>query len=328
MLDQFSFHLPKELIAQKPARPRDSSKLLHIKGLELEHLVFRDIAKFFRKGDVLVLNNTKVLANKLYGKKKSGARADIIIEAREGELYRCRVNANRPSIGTELVFPGLKARIEKHEGDEFWLSFDKDPKNVLERHGCLPQPNYIGNLEKDEHYQTVYSHQPGSLAAPTSGLHFTKTLLEKIENKGVMITYVTLHISFGTFRPIEGPVEKHRMDEEEYEIPEKTADAVNNRKGRLFVCGTTSFKALESAADEKGKIIPMKARSSLFIYPGHRFKVHPDFMITNFHFPKSTLLLFVSAYFGREAVMHAYDEAVKEKYRFYSLGDACLFESW
>jgi len=318
------FELPRELIAQVPARPRDSSRLLHIHGMELEHLHFRDIVKFFRQGDVLVLNNSKVVPNKLIGRKTTGSAAEIIVEGKEDNLFVCRVKTKNPHVGTELEFFGVRCKIVKQEDDLFWLEGELD--NVLKEHGELPQPEYIEKLEKDDHYQTVFGKEDGSLAAPTSGLHFTQELLDQIKDIGVEIVYVTLHISFGTFRPIRTAIEVHKMDPEVYEISQEAADKINNRKGRLFVCGTTSFKALESSADEQGLVYAGRNSSDLFIYPGHKFRIKPDFMITNFHFPNSTLILFVSAYFGEEVIKNAYSAAIEKKYRFYSLGDACLFE--
>jgi len=327
ILDIYSYFLPKKLIAQAPARPRDSSKLLHIKGKELEHLHFRDIDRFFSKGDVLVLNDTKVLANKLVGYKKTGSPAEIIVEGKEKSMYRCRIKTRNPKPGMCLEFPGVNAVIKIQDDDVFWVKFDRPLEPVLKKYGQLPQPTYVEKLKRKDHYQTVIARQKGSLAAPTSALHFTKSLLQKLRKKGVKIVTVTLHISFGTFKPIRTAVEEHKMDKEVFEVSRETADAVNNRTGKLVVCGTTSFKALESAADVKGIVHPIKAASELFIYPGHKFRIKPDMMITNFHFPKSTLILFVAAYFGKDTVLDAYRTAVKKKYRFYSLGDSCLFEN-
>jgi S-adenosylmethionine:tRNA ribosyltransferase-isomerase len=324
LIEEFDFSLPKGLIAQRPARPRDKSRLLVIKGKNLEHLQFKYVTGYFKPGDVLVINDSKVLPNKLSGKKVSGSPAQIIVCESDGKNCRAQVICKNPHVGTMLDFHGHLAEITGQEDDVFWLRFDGPVERILKKHGELPQPQYVKELKRRDHYQTIYAKQEGSLAAPTSGLHFTPKVLQSLKKKGVLIVKVTLHISFGTFRPIRTKVEDHKMDPETYIISKAAADTINNRKGRLVVCGTTVFKALESSA-EAGRIKPGKASSSLFIYPGHKFKVRPDMMITNFHFPKSTLILFVAAYFGRDIVMHAYEEAVRRKYRFYSLGDACLF---
>lgn len=327
-LEDYSYHLPKKLIAQEPVRPRDASRLMVVRGNELEHLIFKDIVDYFKPGDVLVLNNTKVVANKLQGKKLTGAEASVVIEGKENGLYKARVETRNPQIGLMLSFPGeLLAEVRDRKDDVFFLKFNKSPEPVLREFGELPTPGYIRRpLERDEEYQTEFSRNDGSLAAPTSGLHFTKELIGKLKQKGVKICFVTLHISFGTFKKIDEskPVEENRTELEYYWIPKETADCVNKRDGRLVVCGTTVFKALESA-QEKGQVIAGENYSDLFIYSGHEFKVKPDMMITNFHLPKSSLLLFVSAYFGRKTVLDAYREAVEKEYRFFSLGDACLF---
>lgn len=326
-LNEFDYYLPKELIAQKPAKPRDSARLLVVRENELEHRIFKEIDEYFKEGDVLVLNNTKVMPNKLSGKKSTGAVANIIIEGKEDGLYRARVNTHRPKPGVVLEFPlGLKAEIKYRKEDVFWLEFNKSLEEVLNTHGELPVPYYIKEpLQKKEDYQTEFASSSGSLAAPTSGLHFTKRQLKQLEKKGVKIVYVTLHISFGTFRKINGAVEDHKMDEESFIISPEAAEIINNRKSRLIVCGTTSFKALESASEPNGLVRPCNSTSMLFIYPGYKFKTKPDMMITNFHLPKSTLILFVSAYFGKERVLNAYKQAVEKKYRFFSFGDATLF---
>jgi S-adenosylmethionine:tRNA ribosyltransferase-isomerase len=365
-LNDYSYTLPTELIAQKPVVPRDTSKLLVVRipkedtsersegqNPVLEHKHFGDILDYLQKDDVLVLNNTKVMPNKIYGKKETGAKASIIIEgkkeadrkkadgmehAKDHPIYKCRIEANNPKIGNILLFDhNLKAEITGQDKDYFFVKFSEtDMDKFLKKYGKLPTPSYVKKmLEDDSGYQTEYAKKDGSLAAPTSGLHFTKDLLDKIEKKGVKIVYVTLHISFGTFARIDEkkPISEHKMSPEYYEISKETADAINNRKGRLVICGTTAFKSLESAAEEskdekrivKTRIMPKREWSELFIYPGHKFKVKPDLMITNFHLPKSTLILLVSAYFGKENILYAYNEAVKERYRFFSLGDSTLF---
>lgn len=326
-LEDFDYNLPNELIAQEPSVPRDSSRMMVIKGREIQHKKFHDVLDYLKKDDVLVLNNSKVLPNLLSGKKSSGSPAEIVIEEKEGALYRARVRTRSPRINTVLEFPdGLRAVIKDVKKDLFWLEFNKEPEDVLSQHGKLPVPFYVKKpLQDQELYQTEFASYSGSLAAPTSGLHFTESLLDEITKKGVKIVYVTLHISFGTFSDIRGAIENHKMDPESFSISAETADVINKRKKRLIVCGTTSFKALESASDENGIVKECSLLSDIFIYPGYEFKIKPDMMITNFHLPKSTLILFVSAYFGKDIVLNAYREAVKEKYRFFSLGDATLF---
>ncbi len=326
-LEEFDYYLPRELIAQEPIRPRDSSKLMVIKKKEIEHRSFREIYNFLEKDDVLVLNNTKVLPNRLVGEKSTGSKAEIIIEEKEENLYRARVVFRGKKLGAVLNFPdGLVAKVKHRKNDIFWLEFNKSPEETLEKWGKMPIPYYVKKPIQDQSlYQTEFASDNGSLAAPTSGFHFTGELLGKIKDIGVKIVYVTLHISFGTFSDIKGPVEKHKMEKESYIVPQETAVAINNRKNRLIVCGTTSFKAIESASDSSGLVHPNASRSGLFIYPGYKFRIKPDMMITNFHLPKSTLILFVSAYFGKDVVLNAYNEAVKEKYRFFSFGDATLF---
>lgn len=331
-LNDYDYNLPKRLIAQEPVRPRNRSKLMVINGKNLEHKRFKNIVDYFEKGDVLVLNNTKVLPNKIYGEKSTGAKANLIVEGKEGQsgfYYKCRLQSRNPIIGTKYNFSGaLQAEVMGKEGDVFIIRFNKDPVPVLKKYGKLPTPNYVkGDLKRKDHYQTTFSKEEGSLAAPTSGLHFTKSMLEDLKEKGVKICYVTLHISFGTFKPIDESkdISKHKMDKEFYSVTKKTADVINLRKGRLVVCGTTSFKTLESCTNSKGEVVPKSEYSDIFIYPGRKFHINPDMMITNFHLPKSTLILFVSAYFGKDVVLNAYNEAVRKEYRFFSLGDATLF---
>ncbi|MFW6220723.1 MAG: tRNA preQ1(34) S-adenosylmethionine ribosyltransferase-isomerase QueA [Nanoarchaeota archaeon] len=331
-LNDYDYKLPKELIANKAIIPKDNSKLLVINNDKLKHNKFYEIIDYFKKNDILILNNTKVLKNKLYGKKTTGANLDIIIEDCEDNyknIYKCRVQTNYPKIGTVIKFENkLIGKIIDRENDLFLVEFNKSPNNTLKKFGKLPNPNYIRKqIENESEYQTMYAKNKGSFAAPTSGLHFTKELLAKIKNKGVKIVYITLHISFGTFKLIkeDKPISEHIMDVENYFIPKKTAELINKRKGRVIICGTTVFKALESSSNKYGIIKNGYNESNLFIYPGYKFNFKPDLMITNFHLPKSTLILFISAYFGKDVVLNAYKTAVKEKYRFFSLGDACLF---
>jgi len=326
-LSDFDYVLPPDLIAQEPAIPKDSSRLLALQGDRISHLQFSDITRFFQKGDVLVLNETKVSRAKIRGAKTTGGQAEIILCGRLDEKrFQCRISGHRLRIGNIYVFPGgLKGVIEDGNDGLFTMRFNKAlTPDLLENHFELPGPPYIEKKVEDHEYQTIYATRDGSLAAPTAGLHFTEDLLLALEKKGVKIARVCLHVGFGTFFPVRGPLADHVMHEEWYEVGEEAAGIINRREGRLFAVGTTSVRTLESASDEKGNILPGCGTTRLFIYPGYVWKTKIDGLITNFHLPRSTLLLLVSAYMGRERILDAYKEAIKEKYRFYSLGDAML----
>lgn len=327
-IDDYNYELPKELIAQESIKPRSASRLLVIKAQILEHKKFIDMINYLEEGDVLVLNETKVVPAKLAGKKSTGAKAEIIITRKEGEYYKARIATNKPRPGNTLIFQdGLKAEILKQQKDMFYIIFNK--KHVeehLEKYGQLPTPPYVKKkLEKNEDYQTVYAKKEGSVAAPTAGFHFTQEILQKIQDKGVKTAKVTLHVGFGTFLPITTQnIEEHEMEEEYFEVTQENADIINNCKRKLVVVGTTTLKTLESAADQNGKIQAEKGWSKLFIIPGYKFKTKTSVLITNFHTPKSTLLLLVCAFAGKKTIFNAYKEAIKQKYRFYSFGDATL----
>jgi len=320
-LADFDYALPKGLIAQKPVSPRDHSKLIVLNS-KIEHQHFYDLINYLKKGDVLVINETKVIPNKLVGKKLTGSPAEIIISESKGEEGICSVKTRNPFVGTKLIFGKYNAEIIKQEKDSFVVLFDENVKKIIKKIGILPTPPYINRkLKKDSEYQTVYSRKKGSVAAPTAGLHFTKQLLRKIKKKGVKIAKVCLHVDFGTFLKVRD-IKNHKMHEEYFEIDKKNADIINKAK-RLFVVGTTCVRTLESA-NKNGKILPKKGKTSLFICPGYRFKTKIDALITNFHLPKSTLLMLVSAFYDRERLLKAYQVAIKNNYRFYSLGDAML----
>jgi len=324
-LSKFDYELPKELIAQQPAEIRDKSQLMVV-GEKIENRVFSDILDYLQEDDVLVLNETKVMPAKLVGQKSTGGDAEVILTKQENNrVFECRIKAKNPGIGTELVFGDLKARIVRQNDDIFDIEFDrKVTKKMLQRKGTLPLPPYIKEEIKDySRYQTIFARKEGAVAAPTAGLHFTPELLKKIKQKGVKITKICLHVGFGTFIPIEeDEVTKHEMESEYYEINPVEAKIINNCKGRLICVGTTSMRALESACDETGKIKKLHGWTDLFIYPGYKFKSKTKAMITNFHLPKSSLLLMVSAFAGRNTIFKAYRKAIKEQYRFYSFGDA------
>ena len=335
----FNFDLPKELIAQDPLKDRSSSRLLVVDkdSGELKHEVFRNIIDYLYEGDCLVLNNTKVIPARLLGKKEdSGAAIEVLLLKRHDiDLWEGLVKPGKKlREGAQVSFGDglLRGKIEKVCDDGNRLirfAYDGIFEEVLDRLGEMPLPPYITHkLEDKNRYQTVYALSEGSAAAPTAGLHFTKELLDDIEKKGVRIAYVTLHVGLGTFRPVkEDDILKHHMHSEYYEISEEAAEIINQTKerGKRVICvGTTSCRTIESAADSNGLLHKAMGETDIFIYPGYRFKVL-DCLITNFHLPESTLVMLVSALAGREKVLHAYEEAINEKYRFFSFGDACFF---
>lgn len=327
-LREFYYELPKELIAQKAMVPKDHSRLMVLNNGKIEHKHFYDIIGYLNKEDVLVINETKVSRARICGHKISGSIIELILTKNLApKRYECRIKGNRIHLGNRYEFEGgLSCEVIKKDNDLFTVEFNKPlTQKIIKEDFELPTPPYVKRkLQSDSEYQTVYSKREGSLAAPTAGLHFTPELLAKIRKKGVKIAKVLLHVDFGTFLEIKGKLEEHHMHEEYFEVSKEAADTINKRKGRLIVVGTTSVRTLESSTDEKGKVIPQKSKTSIFIYPGYKFKNHIDALITNFHLPESTLLLLVSAYYGREKILAAYQEAVKQKYRFYSLGDAML----
>lgn len=331
----FYFDLPEALIAQTPLERRDSSRLLLLDKNtgEIEHRHFYDLPAYLHKGDCLVMNDSRVLPARLLGCRSSGGSVELVLLRDLGEgKWECLSRPGRKTKpGTELSFGDgeLKATVlEVAEGGNRIVQFHYDGifLEVLERLGKMPLPPYIkAELQDSERYQTVYSRELGSAAAPTAGLHFTKELLDKIAEKDVKLCYVTLHVGLGTFRPVkEDEIEDHAMHSEFCIIPEETARIVNETKkngGRVIAVGTTSCRTLESFANEDGTLSATSGWTDIFIYPGYRFKCI-DALITNFHLPESTLIMLVSALAGREQVLNAYKTAVEEKYRFFSFGDA------
>ncbi len=346
-LDDFKYDLPKELIAQDPIEKRDESKLLVIdkKTGELSHHVFKDIIDYLEAGDTLVLNETKVIPARLIGNlmdaNSLGRVCEVFLVRRiSDKRWECLVRPGKKlKVGAKVSFGDGKLICTVKEilldGNRI-VDFDYDGifEEILDSLGEMPLPPYITHKLKDkDRYQTVYAKNEGSVAAPTAGLHFTKELLNMIEKKGVNIAYVTLHVSLGTFRPVKvDKIEDHKMHKEWYFIPRDVADKVNTSKlnGKKVICvGTTSIRSIESAAyfDEKKGCHLLKeceGETDIFIYPGYKYKL-ADSLVTNFHLPGSTLIMLVSAFSSREIVMNAYKEAIKEKYRFYSFGDACFF---
>ena len=311
---EFDYELPEELIAQTPIEKRDESRLmvLNRKNNTIEHKTFKDIIDYLEPGDCLVRNNTKVIPARIYGKKETGANIEfLLLNNIEGDIWETIVRpGNKLHIGTKVIFGNGLLTAE-----------------ILDKIGLMPLPPYIHEeLKEKDRYQTVYAKYEGSAAAPTAGLHFTNELLEKIEQKGIDIANVTLHVGIGTFRPVkEDTVEAHEMHSEHFYIKQEDCDKINKAKKngkRVIAVGTTSCRVLETIANpENGTVEPIEGDTQIFIYPGYTFKCI-DGLITNFHLPQSTLLMLVSALAGKEYIMKAYNEAVQEKYKFFSFGDA------
>ena len=336
----FYYDLPKELIAQDPLEDRSSSRLLHLsmKDGSIEHRHFTDILEYLHKGDCLVINDTRVIPARLYGhKEETGALIEILLlKRKENDTWECLVKPGKKARpGARITFGDgiLKGEILDivDEGNRL-IRFEYDGifEEILDQLGEMPLPPYITHKLKDKNrYQTVYAKNDGSAAAPTAGLHFTEDLLKKVEEKGVKIAHVTLHVGLGTFRPVKvDDVEQHHMHSEFYVVEEDQAKLINDTKkqgGRVISVGTTSCRTLESATGDDGILRTGSGWTDIFIYPGYRFKMI-DGLITNFHLPESTLLMLVSALAGKDRIMAAYEEAVKQRYRFFSFGDAMLID--
>jgi len=345
----FDYNLPESYIAQTPSEPRDSSRLLvlHRDTGELEHCIFRDVSDYLRAGDLLVLNQTRVIPARIFARKETGGRVELLLLRRRDELtWEALVGGKGLRVDMMLnVEDGPKVQIiEILEGSERLIKFSEPIETYFSKVGNVPLPPYIHEkLDDPERYQTVYAREPGSAAAPTAGLHFTPRLLEELQVKGVKIAYVTLHVGLDTFAPVtEADPETHKIHSEWCELSQETADAINETKargGRVIAVGTTSVRTLESASRYSKLDKPTISESpissidshisafigptSLFILPGYKFQI-VDAMITNFHLPKSTLLMLVSAFAGREKILETYEIAIQEGYRFYSFGDAML----
>ena len=338
-VSEFNYNLPEELIAQTPIEKRDESRLMILDRSKktIEHKKFKDIIDYLEPGDVLVRNNTKVIPARLYGQKETGAKVEfLLLNNIEKDCWECIVRpGNKLHIGTKVIFgdgiltaeileimPGGTRKVEFYYQGIF--------NEILDQIGLMPLPPYIHErLKEKDRYQTVYAKYDGSAAAPTAGLHFTEELLKKLEEKGIIIANVTLHVGIGTFRPVkEETVEEHKMHTEHYYIKQEDVDKINNAKKngkRVIAVGTTSCRVLETIADENGMVKETEGDTGIYIYPGYKFKCL-DGLITNFHLPQSTLLMLVSALAGKDYIMQAYEEAVKEKYRFFSFGDAMFIK--
>lgn len=334
-VELFDYELPIDSIAQSPHIPRDECRLMVCSRQEksVKHTVFKEIVDYLKEGDLLVLNDTKVIPARLFATKKTGGKIEVfLLEEIEKNRYLC-LTKGKIKDGIEIKLKnGIPANLKKTDSDKRIITFevDEDIKQLLDYVGEVPLPPYIkrdyNNYDRQndfKYYQTVYAKRAGAVASPTAGLHFSKELLDKIRDKGVNTTYITLHVGIGTFRPVkEKTVEAHKMHEEYYEISEDTAKLYNKTKnrGRIIAVGTTVVRALESA-QENGLLQPKKDKTSIFIYPGYKYKA-VDALITNFHLPKSTLLMLVSAFYSRKEILECYKEAVLKKYRFFSFGDA------
>ena len=338
-VSDFNYDLPEELIAQTPLEKRDESRLMVLdrKNQTIEHKTFKDIVDYLEPGDVLVRNNTKVIPARLYGKKETGANVEfLLLNNIEKDIWESIVRpGNKLHVGTKVVFGDglLEATIlEVMPGGTRKVEFKYKGifNEILDKIGLMPLPPYIHEeLKQNDRYQTVYAKYEGSAAAPTAGLHFTPELFEKLKQKGVKIANVTLHVGIGTFRPVKVEnVENHEMHSEHFYIKQEDVDKINETKKngkRVIAVGTTSCRVLETISDENGMVKVTEGDTKIFIYPGYKFKCL-DGLITNFHLPQSTLLMLVSALAGKEYILKAYNEAVKEKYRFFSFGDAMLIE--
>ncbi len=334
----FYYELPKELIAQTPVEPRDSSRLLVLDRRDgsVEHRHFYDIIDYLREGDLIVANDSRVLPARIFGVKDgTGARVEfLLLKQISGNRWETLCKPGKKAReGASFTFGDglLRAKVaEVRDDGNRVVDFDCDESffATLDKIGQMPLPPYItAELQDKERYQTVYSHELGSAAAPTAGLHFTEELMDRIRQKGVKIAYVTLHVGLGTFRPVKvDDVTRHKMHSEHYEIPAETARLINETKqsgGRVIAVGTTSCRTLESVATQYGAVKPCEGYTDIFIYPGYPFKVL-DGLVTNFHLPESTLIMLVSAFAGYDNVMNAYKIAVEERYRFFSFGDAMI----
>jgi S-adenosylmethionine:tRNA ribosyltransferase-isomerase len=350
-LDDYNYHLPDTLIAQVPAADRDGSRLLHLNRTHgaVSHRQFKDVVSLLHPSDVMVVNNTRVVPGRLHGRKVTGGKAEMLIlnygetDARgrddRNRTYRCLIKASKPAVaGTRIFFDaGLVGTVQDVSDGMYTVAFSapEDFDGLLSRIGRMPLPPYIkrGENQSDEvdrlRYQTVYAREQGAIAAPTAGLHFSDDVLSRISEKGVAVTAVTLHVGYGTFVPVRvDDIRDHRMHDEWFSISAETARIVNQAKSagrRVVAVGTTSVRTLEYATGSDGFVQPGSGRCDLFIYPGYAFKT-VDAMVTNFHLPRSTLLMLVSAFAGRETILRTYQAAVDENYRFFSYGDAMLID--
>lgn len=333
-LSTFDYELPKSLIAQRPAEPRDASRLMVLKGSKIEHRIFKDLTKYLQKDDILILNDTRVIPARLFGTKPTGGKVELLlIKKLDDNALECLIKGKKVRDGTQIIInDSLTGKVLANiRGGRFKVEFNCQGSmdDMIEKIGVMPTPPYIKGILKDTNkYQTVFATKKGSVAAPTAGLHFTRSLMEAIRAKGVEALFVTLHVGPGTFLPVKTEdITLHKMEQEYIEVSPETAVKINkarNNGNRIIVVGTTTVKALESSCNEEGAIEPKEDFSDLYIYPGYSFRSKIDGFITNFHLPKSTLLMLTCAYGGTERILKAYEEAIKRKYKFYSFGDAMM----
>lgn len=334
-IDRYDYYLPRSLIAQEPARPRSSSRLMVVEPHgKLEHRIFKDITNYFSKGDVLVLNNSRVIPARLPGKKVTGGKAEVLLlrQVDYGQ-WEALCGGRKLSAGSKIIIGEETSIILKEHLAEgrFLISFDSPftPKEIMKKYGVPPTPPYIKKrVENPDDYQTIYAKHDGSVAAPTAGLHFEKHILDELKEIGVSILYVTLHVGIGTFQEVKvKDIRQHVMEKEYFEIPPETMEEYNKavmEGRRIFAVGTTTVRTLESSSSKQGMLEKQSGWANVFIYPGYTFKSPLSGLITNFHIPRSTLLMLVSTFGSYERIKKAYEEAVKEGYRFYSFGDAML----
>jgi len=336
-LQDFDYPLPAELIAQHPLRDRGGSRLLHARPNHLEDLRFADLPALVAPGEVLVFNDTRVIKARLFGHKPSGGKVEVLVERLLGDRNALALlrTSHAPRVGTRILFgsaaESIMATVIGRRDDFFELAFSEDAAGVLDRFGHVPLPPYITHAdgaEDAERYQTVFARQPGAVAAPTAGLHFTPEILRALDARGAQSVFVTLHVGAGTFQPVRvARLDEHRMHAERFEIPPAAAAAINAAKAegrRITAVGTTSLRALESAAQD-GRVAAGGGETRLYITPGYRFRI-VDRLVTNFHLPRSTLLMLVSAFAGMDRIRSAYAHAIAQRYRFFSYGDAMLLE--
>ncbi|MBS3781760.1 MAG: tRNA preQ1(34) S-adenosylmethionine ribosyltransferase-isomerase QueA [Candidatus Thermoplasmatota archaeon] len=331
-LSKFDYELPQEKIAQRPMRPRDESKLFYLGRNEKKHLHFQDITDLLQDGDVLVKNKSKVIPARVRGEKDTGGKIEVLFNRPVEKGWECLIKGSNIKEGRQIVLGKNKFEVVEswREGRFVIDCKEKQVYELMTQEGEMPTPPYIKkDLNSSDEYQTVYAKEEGSVAAPTAGLHFTEELLDEIKDKGVEVHDIILHVGPGTFLPVkENQIEDHTMDEEYYEVGENAAKAItkaNEENRRVIFVGTTTVRAVETVS-ENGVVKPGKGWTQLYIYPGYEFQSGMDLLLTNFHLPKSTLIMLVSAFAGRERILEAYKEAVEKDYRFYSFGDSMLIE--
>ncbi len=331
-LSKFDYNLPEAKIAQRPMRPRDESRLFFLGKEQKKHIRFHDFVELLQEGDVIVKNKSKVIPARVEGEKDTGGKIEVLFNRPLGKGWECLIKGSNINEGREIVLGGKRYEVieSRREGRFVINCGDQEAYELMTEKGDMPTPPYIKeDLDSSDEYQTVYAEEEGSVAAPTAGFHFTEELLDEIKGKGVEAYDITLHVGPGTFLPVkEDEIEDHKMDEEYFEVGEETAQAItraNEENRRVILVGTTTVRAVESAS-ENGVVKPMKGWTDLYIYPGYEFQSGMDLLLTNFHLPKSTLIMLVSAFAGRERILEAYREAVKKDYRFYSFGDSMMIE--